>query len=71
MCIRDRGGTEVEAALTEEVVTDKNPYKNSDKAISCAGAGCITVEVDGTDGNKLKVTTTFKGGSEEDIVLIE
>ena len=65
------GGTEVDAALTAEVVTDKNPYKNSDKAIDCSGAGCISIAVDGTDGNKITVTTTFKGGSEDDVVLIE
>ena len=65
------GGEKVEEALTAEVVTDKNPYKNSDKAIDCTGAGCISIAVDGTDGNKITVTTTFKGGTEDDIDVIE
>ena len=62
------GAEEVETILTNEVVTDKNPYKNSDRAIKCAGTGCV--DIDG-EGNVVTVTTTFKGGQEEDVITVE
>ena len=62
------GGTVVEAALTNEVVTDKNPYKNSEQSVGCSGSGCVGMTA---TGNQVTVTTNFKGGSDSDIITVE
>ena len=62
------GGEKVTAAIDETVVTDKNPYKNSETAITCSGSGCVAMVA---AENSITVTTTYKGGEEEDVVTVE
>ena len=62
------GASAVTGVLNHEVVTDKNPYKNSEKSVGCTGSGCVGMAA---AENQVTVTTTFKGGTDSDIITVE
>ena len=62
------GAEEVETILTNEVVTDKNPYKNSEQSLACSGSGCVSMT---PSENTVTVVTSYKGGSDTDLVTVE
>tara|TARA_B100001027_G_C16255315_1_gene326580 strand:+ start:1406 stop:1882 length:477 start_codon:yes stop_codon:yes gene_type:complete len=62
------GASVVIGVLDETVVTDKNPYKSSEKSLACSGSGCVAFT---PNENTVTVTTTYKDGSDTDTVTVE
>ena len=62
------GAAAVTGVLNHEVVTDKNPYKNSEQSLSCSGSGCVSMSA---AENTVTVVTSYKGGSDTDLVTVE
>ena len=52
----------------QEVVTDKNPYKNSEQSLACTGSGCVSMP---PAENTVTIVTSYKGGSDTDLVTVE
>ena len=62
------GAAAVTGVLNHEVVTDKNPYKNSEQSLSCTGSGCVEMTA---AENTVTIVTSYKGGSDTDLVTVE